>query len=167
MLIQQLFQVPTSLSKKQQKIQDRKSKKQIGETEYFFKTTGKNKFYSDGFLLGHNSETEKGGFTVYKNGEFLFSTEIKSLTYPVLTNNEAELAGLCYAIEMAEEGDEIIVDSMIALTWLRKLKPKARPDLEYICTPYMEMLIEKKLNVYWRPREENLAGHHNENIHKS
>ena len=140
-------------------------KKKIGETEYFYKTTGKNKFYSDGFLLGQNSKTERGGFSVFKNGQLLFTTEIKSLTYPVLTNNEVELAGLCYAIDVAEHGDEIVVDSMIAITWLRKKTPKARPDLTYLCEPYMDMLNHKQLNVYWRPRDENLAGHYNETIY--
>lgn len=133
-------------------------KKLIGEPEYFFKTTGKNIYFSDGYRKGNG----KGGFTVFKNEELLHTTPVTSQSYHELTNNEAELLGLCYAIEDSSFGDEIIVDSMVALTWLRKMKPKARPDLEYICKPYLEMIYEKELNVYWKPREYNKAGHYNE-----
>ncbi len=138
------------------------SSTRIGNKDYFYKTTGKNVFHTDGFVNGVNSKATSGGFTVFKNGEFLIKEDCKSLTYAVFTNNEAELLGVCYAIDKAEEGDEIITDSMNTLAWLRRGRIKTRIDLNKILSVYNKMLHKKRLNIYWLPRNENLAGNWNE-----
>lgn len=151
-----------NLSKKELKRIERAKLKKLGEANYFYPTTGKNIFYSDGFLNGQNGETHKGGFTIFKNKKW-FTTIFHSKETTIMTNNEAELAGAAAALSVASVGDEVIVDSMNTLAWIRSGNPKARPDLKWLAEEARNNLKVKKVNLYWRPREENLAGIYNEN----
>lgn len=151
---------------KQQKLQRRKldklNGKKLGEKNYFHNTTGKNIFHTDGFLDGKNGNSSTGGFTIFKNGTLLVVDHSSSMGYSTLTSNEAELAGVCYAISTAEEGDEIITDSMNSLSWIRSGFSKARPDLNEKILKSQQIMYEKSLNLYWEPRDKNLAGNYNE-----
>lgn len=141
---------------------ERAKLKKLGEANYFYPTTGKNCFHTDGFVNGKNGETRSGGFTVYRNGKLLVTTSRENRNG--LTNNEAELLGVHYALMCAEPGDEIVTDSMNTLSWIRSGNPKARPDLKEQASEAKTLLHSKQINLYWRPREENEAGNYNEFI---
>lgn len=145
--------------KEKRKIERAKLKK-LGEANYFYPTTGKNIYHCDGFVNGINGTATTGGYTVFKNGNFLFySNEENKKGF---TNNEAELLGVLACLQNCEEGDQIITDSMNTLAWVRSGKPKARPDLQSIALQCKELLLKKKVNLYWEKREKNLAGNYNE-----
>lgn len=153
-----------NLSKKQLRKIERAKLKKLGEANYFYPTTGKNVWHTDGFTLGQNGTTKRGGYTLFKNGKFFNSSKAENWDKPY-TNNQAELTGMWLAIMEAEPGDEIITDSMNTLAWIRSGKPKARPDLLVTARECKEILHHKKLNIYWAGREENLAGHYNEQMY--
>src|SRR5574343_619490 len=85
-----------------------------------------NIFHVDGYMIKSNPSPIGGGMTVFYNGEFLLSQE---LLIPNVTNNETELRACCEAIRLANNGDEIIVDSQNTISWLRKGRTNARADL--------------------------------------
>jgi hypothetical protein len=78
------------------------------------------------------------------------------------TNNESELQGIIFAATVAEEGSEIITDSKVCMAWIRRGAASARPDLDRLIDALKGVIGAKGLKVYWRPREENLAGKWNE-----
>ena len=151
-----------SLSKKQKQEIERAKLKKLGEANYFYPTKGKNIFHTDGFVLGINGVTDSGGFTVFKNGELITSTNVVKGNKKTFTNNEGELLGVLKALELAEFGDEIMTDSMNTLAWVRSGNPKARPDLIPLAQKAKALLHLKEVNFYWAPREENEAGNYNE-----
>lgn len=116
-------------------------------------------YHTDGYCCRNGSPDAYGGFTVFKNGELL---ETRRLEKTGVTSNECELAGLLFAAEAAEEGSEIVTDSNVVIFWTRSGKPKARMDLQPWALRVKELVREKKLDVYWAPREENQAGIYNE-----
>jgi len=149
------------LSKKEQRKIERAKLKKLGEANYFYPTTGKNVWHTDGFVNGKNGEVKSGGYTIFKNGK-LHAKQNISHDNLIFTNNEAEIMGVWCALWVAEEGDEIVTDSMNTLAWVRSGKPKARPDLTVYAKAAKDLLHSKKINLYWRPREENQAGNYNE-----
>ena len=151
-----------NFKKKKRELQriERAKLKKLGEANYFYPTTGKNCFHTDGFVNGENGKAHSGGYTVYKNGKRLVISEAKN--FNGFTNNEAELLGVHYAIIVSQPGDEIVTDSMNTLSWVRSGNPKARPDLKFYAEECKKHLHLKKLNLYWRPRAENQAGNYNE-----
>lgn len=151
---------PKELSKTQLRKIERARKIKLGQANYFYPTTGKNCFHTDGFVNGKNGETKSGGFSVYKNGRLLITTSRENRNG--FTNNEAELLGVHYALQCADCGDEIVTDSMNTLSWVRSGNPKARPDLKIYAQESKNILHVKQINLYWRPREENQAGNYNE-----
>jgi len=120
-----------------------------------------NVYFSDGYCSSNGASSAHGGFTVFKNGSLLTTQKIEKRG---VTNNDCELQGLLHAILDAGTGDEIVVDSMVCIYWTRSGKPKARMDLAPICQELKRLISEKKLDVYWLPREENLAGIYNEEV---
>lgn len=118
-----------------------------------------NIFHVDGYMIKSNPSPIGGGMTVFYNGEFLLSQE---LLIPNVTNNETELRACCEAIRLANNGDEIIVDSQNTISWLRKGRTNARADLLPMIQEYREMMRYKGLRIKWEPRENNLAGIYNE-----
>lgn len=122
-------------------------------------TASGNVFHVDGYMIKSNPSPIGGGMTVFYNGDFLLSQE---LLIPNVTNNETELRACCEAIRLANQGDEIIVDSQNTISWLRKGKTSARADLLPMIREYREMIRYKGLRVKWEPRENNLAGMYNE-----
>ena len=123
-----------------------------------------NVYHTDGYCNLNGSSHSVGGITIYKNDELLLTEEIPERG---VTSNECELRALAYAIKDAAEGDEIVVDSMVCVYWTKSGNPKARLDLKPLCTELKELINEKKLDVYWAPREENLAGHYNEESYQA
>jgi len=120
-----------------------------------------NIYYFDGFLQGRNSITKAGGYTVFKNGKLL-AHEFRGREDGPFTNNEAELLGCLHACQVAEPESEIITDSMNTIAWVRRGRSKARPDLNDIMYECNKLVREKNLDLYWLPRDQNLAGHYNE-----
>lgn len=148
------------ISKKQLRKIERAKLKKLGEANYFYKTTGKNVFHCDGFVNGVNGQATSGGWTVFKNGKKLYVINAEKRSG--FTNNEAELCGVCDALKSADDGDEVVTDSMNSLAWVRSGKPKARPDLMEIAHKAKNLLHSKRINLYWASREENQAGNYNE-----
>lgn len=118
-----------------------------------------NVFHTDGYCSSNGSKTAIGGFTVFKNGSLL---ETRELQKRGVTSNECELEALAFAIEKAETSDEIVTDSNVVVYWTRSGKPKARMDLQPLALKCKKLIQDKKLDVYWAPREENQAGIYNE-----
>ena len=139
----------------------KKKRKRTIEPKTFPKKTT---YYSDGWLKGSNPSSIGGGYTVTNGyGKVVAEEEFKKEGF---TSNEAELLGACKAIEIAEEGDMVIIDSQVVRCWIGKdVKSKARPDLYEIAKIARKQMLEKNINLIWRPREENLAGHYNEEVH--
>lgn len=141
---------------------ERAKLKKLGEANYFYPTTGKNCFHTDGFVDGKNGEAKSGGCTVFKNGKLL--ERLTAQNDGGFTNNEAELMGVLRALKYADDGDEIVTDSMNTLAWIGSRKPKARPDLKEQASEANTLLHLKKVNLYWASRNENQAGNYNEFI---
>lgn len=118
------------------------------------------KIYCDGYCIGKNPSPFGGGYTIVGEQGLIETQRIEKYNF---TNNEAELLAAYNACLLAEKGDEIIVDSENTLKWIKKGKCKARPDLSDYARLSKKKIENKKLRIYWRPREENLAGHYNEN----
>lgn len=118
------------------------------------------KYFTDGWMIGTNPSKIGGGFTVIdEKGELVIREEIRKEGF---TNNEAEIRGIKFALEYADEGDSISTDSMCCLTWVRKGKSKARPDLFVLLDQCNDLLYSKKINLLWEGRDFNLAGIFNE-----
>lgn len=124
------------------------------------------KYYTDGWMKGSkNPSPYGGGWTIMKeDGELIRFIDIKK---PNFTNNEAEVKGIIEALNIAEKNDCISTDSMCCLTWINSGKSKARPDLNEILKEGKRILKEKNINLMWEAREFNLAGHYNEEMHKT
>lgn len=123
------------------------------------------KFYTDGWMMGSkNPSPYGGGFTVTdEKGNVVIREEINQEGF---TNNEAEIRGIKFALEYAVKGDTVSTDSMCCLTWVRKGRSKARPDLYELLQECNFILKEKNINLIWEGRDNNLAGIYNESISK-
>lgn len=117
--------------------------------------------HTDGFVIGRNPSAAGGGYTLSDgNGKVILKRTITNL--PKFTNNDGELRGIVHALHIAYDHDVVITDSMIALAWVKSGRAKARPDLDEICAYGQRLLHSKNIDLRWRPREDNLAGIHNE-----
>ena len=138
----------------------RKRKRTIEPKTFPKKTT----YYSDGYLIGSNPSDIGGGYTVTDGyGKVVAEEEVRKEGF---TSNEAELLGACKAIEIVKRGDTVIIDSQVVRCWIGKdVKSKARPDLYKIAKVARQEMLKKEIKLIWRPREENLAGQYNEEVH--
>ena len=119
-----------------------------------------NIYYTDCFVLGTNPSDKGGGYTITDHiGKIIHKETIYKKGF---TNNEGEVLGIIKAIELCEPTSEIYSDSSCAIAWIRKGKSKVRSDLNEILSKGKEMAREKKCEVIWISREENLAGLVNE-----
>lgn len=109
--------------------------------------------FVDGF-----SNNQSSGFTICdEEGILLLRKE-----YPRrITCNEAELQGVLAAVEHISD-TTLITDSKIAMSWIKRGWCKARPDLTPIARRIKSLLTERRVKLVWMPREQNLAGHLNE-----
>ena len=120
-------------------------------------------YYSDGYCIGGNPSETGGGYTVTnEHGDVIDEGEVQKKGF---TNNEAELLGAAKAIQIAEKGDTVIVDSMVVIYWITRGIKKSRIDLRPLAEDARGEMLEKKIKLIWRPRAENLAGHYNEEVH--
>lgn len=130
---------------------------------FFTLTTAKTpimKLYTDGYTLIGNPSPKGGGFTVVnKENKLLIHERIEK---EGLTNNEAELRGLNWALKEGKTGDEISTDSNVVLSWLRRGKTKARKDLNELIQECVRLKKEKSISLIWEGRDSNLAGIYNE-----
>jgi len=77
-------------------------------------------YYSDGYCIRSNPSPFGGGFTVTNShGDVVEEGEVQKKGF---TNNEAELLGAAKAIEIALEGDTVIIDSQCILYWITTSK---------------------------------------------
>ena len=121
-------------------------------------------YYSDGWCQGGNPSETGGGFTVTNvHGDVMEEGEVQKKGF---TNNEAELLGAAKAIQIAEKDDTVIVDSTCVVSWITNgIQKKSRIDLRPLAEDARREMLEKNINLIWRPREENLAGQYNEEVH--
>lgn len=124
--------------------------------ERFIINTIAMKYYSDSFMYKSNPSPIGGGYTVTDEIGNLIHREV--IKKEGLTNNEAETRGILHAMEIAEHMDSVSTDSMCCLTWVRKGRAKARPDLFNVLQRCKFLLQDKELNLMWEAREFNLAG---------
>lgn len=126
------------------------------------------KIYSDGYCIGSNPSKVGGGYSIVDENNKLLET--KEVFKEGFTNNEAELLGCVRAMELANIGDTIIVDSMNTIHWINgagKHKNKnKRQDLQSIKVKGFYLRKEKALNLIWEGRDSNLAGQYNEFVLK-
>lgn len=118
-----------------------------------------NVYHTDGYCSKNGSRNSIGGCTVFKDGKLLTSFELEKRG---VTSNECELWALLFAIQDAANDSEIVTDSNVVYCWTKSGNPKARPDLKPECELAKKLIQEKNLDVYWASREENQAGHYNE-----
>ena len=117
-------------------------------------------YCSDGYTIGTNPSHIGGGYTIVdQNNNLIVTRELKR---PNFTSNEAEFLGAFYAIQIANLGDTIILDSTVVETWVHKGFSKARPDLNEDIFEASILAMKKNLSVIQKPREQNLAGIYNE-----
>lgn len=118
------------------------------------------KYYTDGFVDGHNPSSKGGGYTIVdEKGILIKRVYVEKNPF---TNNEAEILGILNALLFSKEGDTISTDSMVCLTWANTGKSKARPDLNMLLWECMLLKNGKKINLMWEGRDFNLAGIFNE-----
>ena len=118
------------------------------------------KLYTDGYTLIGNPSPKGGGFTVLdENNKVLIHEKIEK---EGLTNNEAELRGLLWALKESKTGDKISTDSSVIISWLRRGKTKARKDLTELIQECVKLKNEKNIELIWEGRDSNLAGIYNE-----
>ena len=134
------------------------------------------KLYSDGYCLESNPNKIGGGYTIVDENEVLIETKC-FLRH--MTNNEAELLGCLRALELAENEDTIIVDSMNTIRWIlnirkllekpksKKSKRRARKDLDNIKLEAHDLAKKKNIKIIWESRDKNLAGAYNELVYGS
>lgn len=115
----------------------------------------------DGWMTGPNP-AQGGGFTVVN-----FDT--KQLVKRHLfwkhgfTNNDAELWAVAAGAQLCQAGGTIRSDSELMVKWwVPKGRCGARPDLNTLCKLAHDTIRDKSLSLIWVPREENLAGIHND-----
>ena len=125
------------------------------------------KYYTDGWMMGKNPSPYGGGFTVINEENLLIIREEIRIDGGVwFTNNEAEIRGILFALEYAEDGDSISTDSMCCLTWVNTGTSKARPDLSHLLSKCRKLKFSKFINLMWEGRDFNLAGVYNERVQK-
>jgi ribonuclease HI len=124
-------------------------------------------YYVDGFVLDRNPSPRGGGFTVVDETGKHIKTHTIFQSKPWLTNNDTELLAIGYAAFIAQPGDTIITDSQPAKCWVESGYPKARRDLIPMASRIKRWVKEKRLTLNWVPRDENLAGHHNETMERA
>src|SRR3990167_8462361 len=118
------------------------------------------KYFTDGYTLLRNPSPVGGGFSIIdENNKLLIHERIEKVGF---TNNEGEILGILWCLEICKEGDIISTDSMCAISWVRTGKSKSRKDLKEIFEKCQRLKNEKKVNLMWESREYNLAGHFNE-----
>ena len=147
-------------SKKERRKIERAKLLKLGQENYFYPTTGINIFHCDGFVNGKNGRATSGGYTVYKNGAMHCYSNEENLNG--FTSNEAEFLGVLSCLRDANVGDQIVTDSMVALSWVRSGSPRARRDLKKYTYEAHRLLHIKRVNLYWNSRDVNLAGRYNE-----
>jgi len=86
--------------------------------------------------------------------------ELGQTKAPCFTNNEEEYRGVIAALKLCSAGDEICSDSMLVVNQVKGNWKTNKPHLKSLCAEAKELLAEKKANLAWVPREENLAGKH-------
>lgn len=119
------------------------------------------KYYTDGYTLGRNPSNYGGGYSITdESGDVLRHSRILRDRF---TNNDGEIFALKDCVEnFCEMFDEVSTDSSTILAWIKKGKSNSRKDLNPILKELKEKIESKFLDIYWEPREENLAGHFNE-----
>jgi hypothetical protein len=124
------------------------------------------KYYADGLTIKSNPSFDGGGYTVAnEKGDVLLHRMIDCTPEkPLITNNETELLAAYHACKLADNNDEIVVDSANTLAWIKRPISKVRPDLMGIAAEARETIIQKNLSMNWRPRDENTAGWFNETL---
>jgi ribonuclease HI len=138
-----------------------KRKRPVRQPISFYPTSGIGVWYSDGYLDGANGSATSGGYTVSDSFENITTGTIDRPGG--LTNNEAELIACLEGLKLASNGDELVVDSTTIISWLNNFKKSSpRQDLLHLVEETRELLHKKKINLYWRPRDENLAGIYND-----
>lgn len=124
-------------------------------------------YYIDGYTKESNPSTE-GGYTITdKDGKIILQSILKSLDgSKTITNNYTEFVGLCEAIKLAEPNSTIYTDSMNNLSWIDGGFPKKskRKDLIPLAFEHHHIYKSKNITLSWCPREDNLAGHINEEM---
>lgn len=75
------------------------------------------------------------------------------------TNNEMEYAAVIAAMQKAMQGDIILTDSQLVCNQVRGKWKVKKPHLLPLCITARSLLNEKKLQIIWCSRKENLAGH--------
>lgn len=118
-------------------------------------------YYTDGFTIFSNPSDFGGGYTIVDEKNNL--KERCQFDKKGFTNNEGELLGVYNCLLFCKKGDVIITDSKCITFWCKSGKSKARPDLNEKIMMSKMLLFEKSVKLEWKPREENLAGHYNEN----
>lgn len=121
------------------------------------------KYFTDGYLFLSNPSPIGGGYTIVDNDNWL--VECVKINKIGFTNNEAELLGIYNTLKIANVGDVISSDSQITVNWVKQdklSKKRARRDLDHIKIAAHKLMIDKKINLIWEPREKNLAGIFNE-----
>jgi ribonuclease HI len=121
------------------------------------------KYYVDGYTRERNPSPIGGGFTITdEEGKVLIRFEVKKKGF---TNNEAELLAVKFCLEKyCDTDDEISTDSMNTISWIRRGKSKARPDLGEAISSARYILDSKNVLLLWEGREENLAGIYNDEV---
>lgn len=74
------------------------------------------------------------------------------------TNNEMEYAGLIQALQLAQDGDEIITDSQLIIGQTTLGWRCNHEHLRVLVEKCKKILENKKVKLTWVPRQENLAG---------
>jgi ribonuclease HI len=138
-------------------------KPKVDYTKYNYKDNYSNIWYSDGFGIGQNGITTRGGYTVFKGNTLIENIETPAIGN-IHTNNQAELQGIERAVELMSKNDLLITDSMNSMYWIHKGKARSRSDLNNIIIKITKLSKEKNISIQWKRREENLAGHYNETI---
>lgn len=116
--------------------------------------------FTDGFTFDSNPSPTGGGFTITDNCGRLISR--RRIHRSGLTNNEAEVRGLAYAVRIAEEGDIVLSDSQVAIGWVLGGESGARPDLNDRLRRANDRMRKKHLRLKFVRRAENPAGVYNE-----
>ena len=116
-------------------------------------------YYVDGFTIKSNPSKIGGGFTVVDEaGKLIHRQEYRRW----FTNNEGELQGIYFAAQLAKRGDTIFTDSQIARNWVLRGNSGGRPDLRHVAGQAQFWVSDKRLQLRWVRRDQNLAGVWNE-----
>jgi ribonuclease HI len=118
------------------------------------------KYYTDGFVIGHNPSDIGGGYTITDDRGLVLKQE--HIYKKKFTNNEGEMLGVIETLRLARKGDSISTDSMCILSWINKGSSKARPDFNILLKEARKLKEDKEINLMWEGRDFNLAGQVNE-----